>query len=40
MNSVVVPVEFVVGLGFIIRESSDFGGLNDEEVEYNNKQEE
>ena len=36
-NSVVVPVEFVVGLSFVIGEASSFCGFDDEEVEYNNK---
>ena len=39
-NSVVVPVEFVVGLGFVVGKASCFGGFADEEVEYDNKQDE
>ena len=36
----VVPVEFVVGLGFIVREASSLGRFDDEEIEYNNNQDE
>ena len=33
MNLVVIPIEFVVGLGFIVREASSFSGFDDESVE-------
>ena len=36
-NSVVVPVEFVVCLGFVVGKASGFGGFDDKKIEYDNK---